>query len=86
MDNGMREVISGEEEAGDSGNWGLISSGINSLLDPTQELSFQPGPLHLHTNMNMARRGVPAQPPGGTAIPAFSPNTYVHNSLDSNWE
>lgn len=39
-------------EAGDPGNWGLISPGITSMLDPTQKMSFQPGPLHLHTNIN----------------------------------
>lgn len=39
-------------------------------------------PSHKHKHW----RGVPAESPGGSAIPAFSPNTYVHNSPDSNWE
>lgn len=39
-------------------------------------------PSHKHKHW----RGVPAESPGGSAIPAFSPNTYIHNSPDSNWE
>lgn len=43
---------------GEGGSWGpqeiggWISQGITSMLDPTQDMSFQPGPLHLHTNVN----------------------------------
>lgn len=40
-------------EAGDPGDWGFISLGIASMFDPTQKMSFQPGPLHLHTNINI---------------------------------
>lgn len=52
---GMREVTSGRGwRLGTLENWAWISLGIASMADPTQDLSFQPGPLHLHMNVNTA--------------------------------
>lgn len=52
---GMREVTSGRGwRLGALENWAWISLGIAGMADPTQDLSFQPGPLHLHMNVNTA--------------------------------
>ena len=51
----MREVTSGRGwRLGALENWAWISLGIARMADPTQDFSFQPGPLQLHTNVNTA--------------------------------
>lgn len=49
----VRGVTSGRgRELGTPGNWGWVSPGIASMLDPLPDVSLCPGPPHLHTNIN----------------------------------
>jgi hypothetical protein len=59
----MREVTSEKR--------GLISPGIVCILNPAR--TWTPSYKHKY------HRGVTAKPPGGSAIPSFSPNTHIHN-------
>lgn len=83
---GMREVISGR-----GGHWGPRKLGIDS---PRHQQPVRPNPR----DELPARTSVPSHKHKhgmqGCACPAsrwycnscLPPNTYVHNSLDSNWE
>lgn len=83
---GMREVISGR-----GGHWGPRKLGIDS---PGHQQPVRPNPRDEFP----ARTSVPSHKHKhgmqGCACPAsrwycnsrLPPNTYVHNSLDSNWE
>lgn len=77
---GWEKWLQGEGEAPfrDPGNWGLIPPGIASQhIRPNPRAEF-PARTSTPSHKHKHDRGVPAEPPGGSAIPAFS--------LDSDWE
>lgn len=69
-------------EAGDTGNLGLISPSLTSMLDPTQEFPARtstPSHKHKHCRVCLPNLQVLVQ-----FLP--SPQTHIHSSSGSNWE